>query len=97
MGKKKEKITYIDDGRTIADMSNVSGGWTKSGRSPYTPPASFREQWQTSELSVCSSAGAGGAVSASGSGVFGFSAVHTKSAPWRELFMHCPLLNQQWR
>lgn len=24
--KKKEKITYIDDGRTIADMSNVGGG-----------------------------------------------------------------------
>ena len=47
MAKKKEKITYIDDGRTIADMSNVSGGWTKSGRSSYTPPASFREQWQT--------------------------------------------------
>lgn len=23
--KKKEKITYIDDGRTIADMSNVTG------------------------------------------------------------------------
>lgn len=24
--KKKEKIVYVDDGRTIADMSNVSGG-----------------------------------------------------------------------
>lgn len=24
--KKKEKIVYIDDGRTIADMSNVTGG-----------------------------------------------------------------------
>ena len=47
MGKKKEKITYIDDGRTIADMSGVSGGWTKSDRSPYTPRASFKEQWQT--------------------------------------------------
>ena len=31
--KKKEKITYIDDGRTIADMSNVTGGmdWTRRG------------------------------------------------------------------
>ena len=47
MGKKKEKITYIDDGRTIADMSGVSGGWTTSGRSRYTPPAPFREQWKT--------------------------------------------------
>jgi len=27
--KKKEKITYIDDGRTIADMSSVGG--TKRG------------------------------------------------------------------
>ena len=26
MGKKKEKITYVDDGRTIADMSGVTGG-----------------------------------------------------------------------
>ena len=26
MRKKKEKITYIDDGRSIADMSAVSGG-----------------------------------------------------------------------
>ncbi len=26
MGKKKEKIIYIDDGRTIADMSGVSRG-----------------------------------------------------------------------
>ncbi|MBQ8769234.1 MAG: hypothetical protein IJZ15_06295 [Oscillospiraceae bacterium] len=24
MGKKKEKITYIDDGRTLADMSGLS-------------------------------------------------------------------------
>ena len=33
MKKKKEKITYIDDGRTLADMSGVSGGmrWTRKG------------------------------------------------------------------
>ena len=47
MRKKKEKVTYIDDGRTIADMSNVSGGWTKSDRSPYTPRPAFKEMWQT--------------------------------------------------
>lgn len=47
MGKKKEKITYIDDGRTIADMSGVRGGGPKLERSPYTPRASFKEQWQT--------------------------------------------------
>ncbi len=30
---KKEKIVYIDDGSTIADMANVSGGskWAKRG------------------------------------------------------------------
>lgn len=43
--KKKEKITYIDDGRTIADMSNVSGGgmeWTRHGTT-----SSPKEIWQT--------------------------------------------------
>jgi len=43
--KKKEKITYIDDGRTIADMSNVSRGgmeWTKHGTT-----SSPKEIWQT--------------------------------------------------
>lgn len=47
MGKKKEKITYIDDGRTIADMSGVTGGMPKANRIPYTPRASLKEQWQT--------------------------------------------------
>lgn len=30
---KKEKVVYIDDGRTIADMSGVTGRpqWTKRG------------------------------------------------------------------
>lgn len=27
MRKKKEKVTYIDDGRTISDMSGVRGGF----------------------------------------------------------------------
>ncbi len=47
MGKKKspkEKITYIDDGRTISDMSGVTGGmkWYKNGTK-----SSFREIWGT--------------------------------------------------
>lgn len=31
--KKKEKVTYIDDGRSLADMSSIQGGidWTKRG------------------------------------------------------------------
>lgn len=42
--KKKEKITYIDDGRTIADMSALPErhAWTKRGTS-----SSFREIWRT--------------------------------------------------
>lgn len=44
MKKKKEKITYIDDGRTIADMSGVRGGtrFTKQGTS-----SGFRDIWRT--------------------------------------------------
>ena len=31
--EKKEKVTYIDDGRSLADMSSLEGGmdWTKRG------------------------------------------------------------------
>ena len=47
MAKKKEKITYVDDGRTIADMSGVNAGLPRSDRGPYTPRASLKEQWQT--------------------------------------------------
>lgn len=41
---KKEKITYIDDGRTIADMSNVTGGreWKSTSSS-----SRFRDIWRT--------------------------------------------------
>ena len=47
MGRKKEKITYVDDGRTIADMSGVKGGFALPERNPYQPRASLKEQWQT--------------------------------------------------
>lgn len=41
---KKEKIAYIDDGRTLADMSNVTGGmrWKKQPTS-----SRFRDIWHT--------------------------------------------------
>ncbi len=47
MGKKKEKkekITYIDDGRTIADMSGVKGemDWTRKGTT-----SSVKDIWRT--------------------------------------------------
>lgn len=41
---KKPKITYIDDGRTIADMSGLPSraSWTKQGTT-----SSFKEIWRT--------------------------------------------------
>ncbi len=41
---KKEKIIYIDDGRTIADMSGLPSraAWTKRGTT-----SSFKEIWRT--------------------------------------------------
>ena len=51
--KKKEKIKYIDDGRTIADMSGTSkaniffGGTVKSGRERGSRRSSLTEQSKT--------------------------------------------------
>ncbi|MBE5921651.1 MAG: hypothetical protein E7269_02725 [Lachnospiraceae bacterium] len=42
--KKKEKITYIDDGSTIADMSGLSG---KPENKDIRPYAGFRDIWRT--------------------------------------------------
>lgn len=42
--RKKEKITYIDDGRSLADMSGVSGGMHFSKQNTVS---SFRAQWNT--------------------------------------------------
>ena len=41
---KKEKIIYIDDGRTIADMSGLPPrpAWTKRGTT-----SSFKDIWRT--------------------------------------------------
>ncbi len=46
MGKKKEKITYIDDGRTIADMSGV-GGSRLTKRHPASPRPKAKDVWNT--------------------------------------------------
>ncbi len=43
---KKEKVRYYDDGRTVADMSNVSGP-RLSNRAPYQPRSSAKERWKT--------------------------------------------------
>ena len=52
--KKKEKIVYIDDGSTIADMSSISGKKSekKAEQSKFNPNgirprAPFKEQWKT--------------------------------------------------
>ena len=45
--KKKEKIIYIDDGRTLADMSGVQPGFTGRRRTYGRTGASFKEVWNT--------------------------------------------------
>ncbi len=47
--KKKEKIVYIDDGRTIADMSNVTGAGRLQmpKRSVYRPAPRVRDVLRT--------------------------------------------------
>ena len=47
MRKKKEKITYVDDGRTIADMSGVTGGRSYMCRPAHVPGPSFKQAWKT--------------------------------------------------
>lgn len=44
MKNKKEKITYIDDGRTIADMSGIPSriDWLSKGTT-----SSFKDIWRT--------------------------------------------------
>ena len=46
MGKKKDKITYVDDGRPLADMSGLPESPLKH-RDPLTPRPTFREVWST--------------------------------------------------
>ncbi len=52
--KKKEKITYIDDGRTISDMSGTSGGFMPSPKKKKQKTASPLGQtpWQTYKEAV---------------------------------------------
>ena len=48
MGKeKKEKVTYIDDGRTIADMSGVGQDRKWKSRPQSYPSPKFKEVWKT--------------------------------------------------
>lgn len=44
--EKKEKVTYIDDGRTIVDMSGLGKGGYGDSKGP-KPHSTAREKWQT--------------------------------------------------
>lgn len=43
--KKKDKVIYVDDGRTIADMSNVPG--TRLSRDAWRSHSTSKEKWDT--------------------------------------------------
>lgn len=45
--KKKKKIVYVDDGRTLADMSGVSAGPRLGSRDPARPRPRAKEVWNT--------------------------------------------------
>lgn len=47
--KKKEKIVYVDDGSTVADMSGLSSkpNASQSREKNVRPRATFKEQWKT--------------------------------------------------
>ena len=44
--KKKNKTKYIDDGSTVADMSNVGGG-LKGKRDTSRPKSTAKDKWNT--------------------------------------------------
>ena len=46
MSKKKKKTQYVDDGSTIADMSNVGGG-LKGKRDTSRPKSTAKDKWDT--------------------------------------------------
>ena len=49
--EKKEKVIYIDDGRTIADMSNVGFGYSRGGGAPRsTTREKMRTFWEAFKM-----------------------------------------------
>ncbi len=47
MARDTEKPEYYDDGRTIADMSNVGHSPWYRKSNPYKPPVRFKDAWNT--------------------------------------------------
>ena len=45
--QKKEKPVYVDDGRTIADMSGVQGGASRFFQDNGPSYSSFKDKWIT--------------------------------------------------
>ena len=46
--EKKEKVRYYDDGRTLADMSNIQRGlFEGKKRNPLKPRSTAKERWKT--------------------------------------------------
>ncbi len=45
MGKKKERIRYVDDGRSLADMSGV--GTRRLPKREAKPGSSAKDKWHT--------------------------------------------------
>ena len=45
--KKQEKTTYVDDGRSIADMSGVDAGFSRFFRSDGPSTGTFWDRWHT--------------------------------------------------
>ena len=45
--KKREKVIYVDDGRTIADMSGVQGGASKFFKNNGPSYTSFKDKMTT--------------------------------------------------
>ena len=46
MAKKKDKVKYVDDGRTLADMSGLKSG-PRLGSNPYRQPLKFKDVMRT--------------------------------------------------
>ncbi len=45
--KKKEKTIYVDDGRTLADMSGIPSGSRLFDRNPHRPSPRAKDVWST--------------------------------------------------
>lgn len=49
MGKNKKKTVYVDDGRTLADMSGVSGGM-RLGKSNVRAKDAWNTYWNAVKM-----------------------------------------------